>query len=269
MKAKKLPSGSWRVQVCHEGKRRSFTDADKKTALFLAAGWLANETEKARHENRSGREAIDEYINGRTNLLSPTTIQGYEKARDHFLADYLDLKVGKLTKQKVQSIVNELAGRYSPKTVRNAYGLLRSACELEFKVTLPHKEKLEYRTPGIEGIRSILEAVHGSPVEVPVLLSLWCGLRLSEVRGLRWSRVFSDHIVIDTAIVDVNRKPVLKTPKKDRRAGGLFLYVPKKSHKVRDSFLCTKNGTKKPIFSKKSSFIFLPLIYLYLTHKKN
>ena len=39
MKAKKLPSGSWRCQASVNGERRSFTAPTKKEAEFLALEW--------------------------------------------------------------------------------------------------------------------------------------------------------------------------------------------------------------------------------------
>ena len=109
--------------------------------------------------------------------------------------------------------VNAMAKKYSPKTIRNVVGFLRSACDIHYKLTLPRKEKTSYRTPGVEEIRNILTKTKGTDIEVPVLLALWCGLRLSEIRGLRFDHVYPDHIIIDQSIVDTKEGPAVKRPK--------------------------------------------------------
>lgn len=84
-KAKKLPSGNWRVQVFagtdSNGKRimKSFTAETKKEAEFLAAQFTARHKEPV-SEMTVGK-AIDKYIESKSNILSPTTISGYKKIR--------------------------------------------------------------------------------------------------------------------------------------------------------------------------------------------
>lgn len=213
MKATKTASGSWRVLAYSNGHRKSFTHPDKKMAMLMATEWVNGKKEDAKLCNRTVGMAADEYIAGRTNILSPATISGYRKIAEKYLDPYRDMKVSAITKEIAQSIINELSAKYSPKTVRNIWAFFRSCCDLEYKPALPRKKKLVYKTPSPQGIKDILNVTKNTPVEVPVLLALWCGLRMSEVRGLRWSRVFPDHIVIDTAIVDVDGEPITKEPK--------------------------------------------------------
>ena len=80
-KAKKLPSGSWRVQVYageENGKRKykSFTAPSRKEAEYLAAEWARDRKDRERG-NITVREAIDRYIKSKEPVLSPSTIRGY------------------------------------------------------------------------------------------------------------------------------------------------------------------------------------------------
>ena len=89
-KAKKLPSGSWRVLqfvgLDADGKRqyKSFTAPTKREAEFLAAEYVAKK------KRPSGRmtvgEAIDRYIESKDGVLSPTTVSGYQKIRRQLCA---------------------------------------------------------------------------------------------------------------------------------------------------------------------------------------
>ena len=212
-KAKKLPSGMWRCQASVNGERRSFTAFTAKDAELMALEWQTGKKEKRNPGNVTVDDMLTEYIEQRTNIVSPATIDGYRKIQRLYFADIKGKKISKLTEADVQNEVNKMAKTLSPKTIRNAYGLLRSATKIDFEITLPKKRKTPYRTPNIAGIRYILEQTANTPIEVPVLLALWCGLRLSEIRGLKWSKVFPDHIVIDTAIVDVDGVPTEKSTK--------------------------------------------------------
>lgn len=212
-KAKKLPSGMWRCQASVNGERRSFTAFTAKEAELMALEWQTGKKEKRNPGNVTVNDMLTEYIEQRTNIVSPATIDGYRKIQRLYFADIKDKKISKLTEADVQNEINKMAKTLSPKTIRNAYGLLRSATKIDFEITLPKKRKTAYRTPNIAGIRYILEQTTNTPIEVPVLLALWCGLRLSEIRGLKWSKVFPDHIVIDTAIVDVDGVPTEKSTK--------------------------------------------------------
>ena len=65
-KAKKLPSGSWRVQASKTVNgnliRKSFTDIDKRKAEALAAQWQTDTAQMCDIENITLRQAYDRYI---------------------------------------------------------------------------------------------------------------------------------------------------------------------------------------------------------------
>lgn len=212
-KAKKLPSGMWRCQASIDGERKSFTAWTKYEAEYQASEWQTGRKEKRNPDNLTVGELIDQYIDGRTAILSPSTIAGYRRMEKSYFEGLKSIKIGKLKQIDVQREINELSGSLSPKTVRNAYALLKSATNIDFDVTLPQKRKPKYRTPSVAGIKDILRCTAGTPIEVPVLLALWCGLRLSEIRGLKWDKVKPDRIIVDTAIVDASGEHVEKSTK--------------------------------------------------------
>jgi len=211
--AHRLPSGSWRVLAFDEGHRKSFTAETKRQAEYLALQWLTERKEKRDPINRTVADMMDRYIEERTNILSPTTTSNYRRIQRLYFKDIQGKKVAELSASDVQMEVNKMAATLSPKTIRNAVGFLQSACDIRFKLTLPKKEKHIYQTPGVQGIKTILGQTKDTNIEVPVLLALWCGLRLSEIRGLRFDHVFPDRIVIDQAVVDVDGVPTIKGTK--------------------------------------------------------
>lgn len=213
MPTAKKRGDSWRCQAYANGQRQSFTAPTKKEAEWLAAEWLYKNQSAKKAAAGTVDSAISAYIESRTNILSPATIAGYKKMQRLYFGSIKNIKVAKLTEIEVQHEINEMAKTLSPKTIRNAYGLLKSATKINFEITMPQKKKLIYNTPSVSEIRDIIDATAGTVIEVPVLLALWCGLRLSEIRGLRWNRVLPDRIIIDTVIVDVDGVPTIKQPK--------------------------------------------------------
>ena len=215
--AKKLPSGSYRALVYDgkdsEGKRKykSFTAPTKKQAEYLAAQYAAKK--RCVVESMTVGEAIDRYIAAKSNVLSPTTIYGYEKIRKNNLQSLMPIRIDRLTREQVQIAVNQESAVHSAKTVINAHGLLSAALAMHnpdfvLRTTLPRKvKKLKRDLPTSE---EVMQAIHGSPAELPILLALCLCLRMSEVRGIRKSAVNGNFLSIERVIVDVKRQHIEK-----------------------------------------------------------
>ncbi|MFN2527035.1 MAG: tyrosine-type recombinase/integrase [Actinomycetota bacterium] len=63
-------------------------------------------------------------------------------------------------------------------------------------VKAPRKSSLEAAALTIEQIPTLLEAVRGSPLELPTLIAVGTGMRLGEVLGLRWQDVDLDRAIV-------------------------------------------------------------------------
>ena len=221
-KAKKLPSGNWRVQASAtiEGKtvRKSFTDFDKKKAELAALEWQ-NKMFKYYEDSSSLtlKEAIEKYIDSRRNILSPVTIATYEKIQRNYFIDLQEKALSRLTQNLLQNEVNNLSKSLSPKSVKNIWGLISAAIKHSTKetisVTLPKKQKIIYATPDLKASLNILQAAKGTEIELPVTLALRLGLRVSEICGLKWSAVYEDYIVINNVIISYNTSRYEKSPK--------------------------------------------------------
>ena len=221
-KAKKLPSGSWRVQasVTVNGKtvRKSFTSYEKNRAELAALEWqnqIFHYTIDP--SDKTLGEAITEYIDDRRNVLSPVTIATYEKIKKNYFTDLQSRKISRLSQSILQAEVNKLSTSLSPKSVRSIWGLIsaaiKNATNETVNVTLPKKQRIIYSTPDLNTSLKILEACKGSEIELPVTLALRLGLRISEICGLKWSSVHDDYIVINNVIVNYGTEEFEKPPK--------------------------------------------------------
>ena len=126
-KAKQLPSGNWNVQVMVNGTRVSITAESEPVAIAKAAAVKAGMAKvKKSPKSLSLGEAIDRYIDSKDAVLSPSTIAGYRRIRKNALPELMSVSLSALTQERIQRAVNNMAKEKSPKSVRNAHGLILS-----------------------------------------------------------------------------------------------------------------------------------------------
>lgn len=70
------------------------------------------------------RAALNDYIERRTQVLSPATIREYKGIRNRSLQSIMDIPVYSLTQEMIQFAINQEALSHAPKTVRNCHGLI-------------------------------------------------------------------------------------------------------------------------------------------------
>lgn len=253
-KAKQLPSGSWRIRVydSETGKYISFTSKLKGKAGKNEAELMAKQWQTGRRQSQQFGltldGAIDKYISSKENILSPTTIDKYKNIKRNQLSQsFLLLKCSHITQIDVQNEVNRLAGIYSPKTVHNAHGLISAvlgqyAPSLNLRTTLPPRQRKIKDLPTAE---QIIEWFRGSDIELVVLLGLWQGFRVSEIRGLRKSDFKNGILTINQVIVTVGKENIIKSMAKTSKSNRQ-LEVPKMIQRLVDEvnseYITTING---------------------------
>lgn len=216
--AKQLPSGSWRVRIYDNDlkKQISFTSqlsgkAGKAEAELMAREYQLGKKQK-KEQGKTVGECIDDYILTKENILSPSSIDSYRRIKRNSLAELCDITVSDLTALDVQKHINKLSLTKSAKTVCNAHGFLVSvlnvyAPELHIRTTLPKKQKHIKQLPNVA---DVMRAVHGTDIELPCLLAMWCSLRLSEVRGAKKKDIKSGVLTISRTIVTVDGEHIEK-----------------------------------------------------------
>jgi integrase len=212
-KAKKLPSGNWRARV-YSGKDsngkaqyKSFTESTERKANLAAMEWQEHYKAIASDgANMSVSEAIDAHISSLSNILSPATIAGYHRIQKNHLKEIISIKLSKLTEKIINNETNNEAGKYSPKTVYNAFGLLNTVLkkyrpDFKYKIDLPTVYPTIKDVPLDDDLRKIYAISYDTEMEFPFLLASWLGLRVSEIRGLKCSKIGNEKIIIEKAIV--------------------------------------------------------------------
>lgn len=252
-KPKKLPSGNFRIQVMIDGKRYSITYPDPKVCKQKAKELYAGLQIEKRVPLTVGA-AFDKYIAEKTGTLSPSTIKGYNAVRRNYLQSIMDVNITDLTQSDVQLAVSlDAQNGKSPKTIRNAHGLLAAVLDefrpnFTLRTRLPQKQLYEIRIPTESEMQKIWQAAKDSPYELSILLASWLGLRMSEVRGLKYHDVVDGRIHVHRAIVASDNGDVEKGTK--TTSGDRWIKLPetlqtlieaeyqKRPNTTSDSYIC-------------------------------
>ena len=118
----------------------------------------------------SVRQAIETYMDSRRNVLSPATMRGYSTILKHRFASIMDKDINSFKDTDCQLVINDEAKVCSPRTLKNAWGLVSAAISyttgMRVSVRLPQvvDYDLPYLTP--EEIPIFLDAIKGKDVEI-------------------------------------------------------------------------------------------------------
>lgn len=200
-KARKLPSGSWQVQVYShleyvDGKpkriRKIFTAPTKAEAEYQAALFKRQHTRKTDYSLTLG-DAMLGYIDSKDGILSPSTITGYKSMQRIHLKELQEKPLHKITNLDIQIALNKAKKEHdlSAKSVKNLSGFVSAAIGLyredfRYKVTLPEKERYDYHLPTQDDITALLAYTEGKELHTAILLAACLGLRRGEICALKW-----------------------------------------------------------------------------------
>jgi len=235
-KARKLPSGTWHIQLRLGGESITVNARTEKEcvrqAQIIKAEYLAGKRAAPVDTAQlpTLRQAIDAYIDSRTNTLSPATLRGYDIVKRNRFKGIMDTHLEQLEDTDLIAAVNTEATLCSAKTLKNAWGLIRPALKMATgrkppDVTLPQVVPQERVFLDATEIQIFRAAVRGNRYEIPFLLAL-SSLRMSELMALRWEDVDLKHKrirVAGAAVPGRDHKMVHKKETKNRTSNR---YVP-------------------------------------------
>lgn len=198
-KIKQLPSGAYNCYLRIKDangitQNISITDEDYKTveakAIAIKSGII--KADKNPRQAPTLSAAINNYIEVRRSICSPSTLRGYVTIGRTRFQKYMSRRCADFTPELCKRMVSEEARLCAPKTLKNAWRFVASVLYEEtgtrFDPPLPQevRNELPYLTP--EQLPLFLEALQGDLIEVAALLGL-CSLRRSEILGLTWDNV--------------------------------------------------------------------------------
>lgn len=203
--------------VSNTSKSKALEDAKKQ-----AERW------KATHEEQISDACYErlhdlyiKYIDIKSNCLSPRTVLEYRRAAERDYPELMALRVTEINNANVQAATNIMAATRSPKSVRNAHGLLSAvlkmfAPNIQLHTRMPQMERFTPYVPTSDDIRKLMAVVKDTEIEKAILLAAFGSLRRSECCALTKKDVYPDHITVSKAIVlDEYGRLVVKGPKSE------------------------------------------------------
>ena len=230
MKIEKLPSGSYRIRKMYKGTTYAVV-VDYKPTQKEALQLISAELDKIKTsaQRMTFQIASERYIEKKSNILSPSTIKGYESVIRSLSEGFRNMNASDITSIDVQTEINNYAKTHSPKSTRNAHGLISAILGMfcpntVLRTTLPRKESTNEYTPSDSDVKQVLEYAKGTKFEVPLILAMF-GMRRSEICALTLDDLDGNTITIDKALVqNVDGEWVIKSTKTE--AGTRTLFIP-------------------------------------------
>lgn len=212
-KKNELPSGNVRIQVYDytddAGKKhyKSFTAPTRAQAQAKATEWKNHRRELKKSLTVS--RACEKYIDSKRNVLSPSTITGYEatlRRIKRYPFHRIDLSV--ISNDDIQQFTSDLAATLSSKSVRNTIGLVTAAINaympsFAIHVTLPSKTKPKLYTPTAYDVQMLLNCCDTTELKLAILFAAVGTMRRGEACAVTF-----DDVNYQARTVEVNKDVV-------------------------------------------------------------
>ena len=220
MKLEKLPSGSYRVRKTYKGITYTVVFDHKPTQKEVTQALAAEMDKEPVKKTRLNFEtAAKQYIQSKSNILSPATEREYLGTLDRISDNFKDMLISDITQNDIQLEINGFAKKLSPKTVRNYHGFISAVMgvyrpNMKLSTTLPQKRKLKPYIPSDNDVKIIMQQSAGTMFEIPIALGCY-GLRRSEICALDINTDLEGNTLhIDKAMVmNKNKEWVIKYTK--------------------------------------------------------
>lgn len=224
MKIEKLTDNTYRVRKLYKGKRYTvYFDhlPDDREALIAITERLQNVDYGA---NKGVFEAYcDKYIMSKRNVLSPSTLGGYQKCKRCLSDELKNKKLCDIEQIDVQMEINEYAKDHSPKSVKNLHGFISAVLKmfkpsLQLNTALPQAKAVDKELPITSEVEKILKASEGTPYHIPFQLAI-LGMRRSEICAASINDIKGNILKIDKArIYDENNHIITRDNTKTKES---------------------------------------------------
>lgn len=242
-KARKLSSGTWFIQLRLGGEsipvsgptEKAVTrEAERIKAEYRAGAREQKKPLKSDYKNFTVRQTIEHYISTRPADTSPATLRGYDIIAAHRWQCITGRKLFSIKPGEWQGIIDAEAVLWAPKTLHNAWGLLKEAAGAVGytmpPVNLPKKrltKEILFLEP--EQISVFVRAITPTKYAVGGLLAL-CSARLSEILAIDWANipVNPDFVPVRGAVVQGRDNKMVKKAdnKTEASARNIPVYIP-------------------------------------------
>jgi integrase len=235
------PSGemreAWQVDFIDQAGKRRHKQFDKKKDadawLVKARNQVAEGTFTPESTSKTIREAATAWIErAKAEGLERSTIEAYERERDHVLALIdPDTKLARITTARCEQLRDDLMKAHSRAMARKVLKTFKSiikdakrrgliahnpAAETTIGTAKRRRKRLEVGVdiPTPDEVKALVDAATDKALAL-VCLAAFAGLRASEIRGLRWTDLKLDTHPTVTISQRADRWAQIGSPKSD------------------------------------------------------
>ena len=234
-KPRKLANGSYSAQLMVNGERCTVNapTLEEYEVKARAVKLELLEMKKAPPKVTLG-DAVSNYIEVNSNVLSPSTIRGYTMIRENRFKGYMDKPYSEID---YQQMINDEIKLAKPKTITNAFALVKTSLKV-YRFDLPEVNLPTVIVPDLpfldyEQIPLFLKAIKDQPGELASILALH-SLRMSELLAITINDIVinnninNTYVVVDKALVrDINNQYIEKTTKTEKSTRMIPVMIPR------------------------------------------
>ncbi len=194
----------------------------------------------------------EDWMKGHFLTVKENTQRGYRNnINNHIIPHLGKVKVQELTTRKIQEMVSSMIEKdLSPRTIKyvmsNLHQILEYAISNDYiiknperYVVLPRQGKYKATVYTVEELQLMLKCAMGTPLEAPLLIESFTGLRKGELLALRWEDVNFEEktISIERNLICVNSQNIFTSTKTE--SGERTIAIPDnlveylRRHKIR------------------------------------
>lgn len=233
---RRRPDGRWEA-------RYSAPNGKQKSVYGKTEGEVTRKLKAALHDVDTGAwlepsrmtlgEWLDVWLADYQGHTTGRTVESYRSAVEKQLKPALGaIRLGSLSKMHVRRLVNSMAAEdYAPATIRKALTILSTAMKCAIDAGLvrddptqgakpPRIQKTKFSIVDRELIPAFIAAAEKTPHSLPFQFLLMTGLRVGELRGLRWEDVDSEDasLRVERQLYATSYSKISITPPKDGSA---------------------------------------------------
>lgn len=219
----------YRIQPTINGRRHSITLDHNPTQREIAE--IIESLDLTINGESTFEKAYQCMISDKSNILSPSTIRGYDSIMRGMSAHFKNLILNSITSNDIQREINRTAARTSTKTVYNYYALITSVLAYfkplsNYVVKLPPKNTKPIYVPNTSDIQALLQDARtngfGQKYILPIMLGC-LGMRLGEITALTDADIKDNYITINkTKVLNSNNEYVIKKTAKTSKSNRII-----------------------------------------------
>lgn len=218
--------------------------------------------------------------------LSPATLESYKNIKNAYIVPHIgSIRVQNLRPFHIQSYVNDLLDKKSPRTADYALVILKMALDDAVEpweiirsnpaksIKRPTYKKNKYHVFTKKELQRVLDvAGYGTMDYYLILVALFTGMRRGELCGLQWDCVDLENNIIHVARNMIKTKGGVEIKEPKTQAGFRTISIPPTLNSIFQKIKIEQEKNREYFTDKGTNFVFhhadgRPYLPDYVTHK--